>query len=54
MGASLLALHVESPRKLNVAQQTQLNKNINLAKQLGAEFITTSGDDMVKAILNIA
>jgi two-component system, OmpR family, sensor histidine kinase KdpD len=54
MGASLLALHVESPRKLNVAQQTQLNKNINLAKQLGAEFFTTSGEDMVKAILNIA
>ncbi len=54
MGASLLALHVESPRKLNDAQQTQLSKNINLAKQLGAEFITTSNDDMVKAILNIA
>jgi two-component system sensor histidine kinase KdpD len=54
MGASLLALHIESPRKLNTAQQLQLSKNINLAKQLGAEFITTSGDNKVKAILNIA
>jgi len=54
MGASLLALNVESPRKLNTNQQSQLTKNINLAKQLGAEFITTSGDDIVKAILSVA
>jgi two-component system sensor histidine kinase KdpD len=54
MGASLLALYVESPGKLNKQQQEQLTKNINLAKQLGAEFITTSNTDVVKAILNIA
>ncbi|MCK9401357.1 MAG: sensor histidine kinase KdpD [Bacteroidales bacterium] len=54
MGATLLALYVESPRKLTVAQEEQLNKNINLAKQLGAEFRTISGDDLVKAILNAA
>lgn len=53
MGASLLALYVEPIRKLSPAQQEQLNKNINLAQQLGAEFITTSGDDIVKAILTI-
>ncbi len=54
MGATLLALYVESPRKLNAAQEEQLNKNINLAKQLGAEFRTVSGDDLVKAILSVA
>lgn len=54
MGATLLALYVESPRKLTKAQEEQLSKNINLAKQLGAEFRTISGDDMVKAILSVA
>ncbi len=54
MGATLLALFIETPRKLSTSQQEQLTKNINLAKQLGAEFLTTSGDDLVKAILNIA
>jgi two-component system, OmpR family, sensor histidine kinase KdpD len=54
MGASLLALYVESPRKLSASQEEQLNKNINLAKQLGAEFRTVSGDDLVKVILSVA
>jgi two-component system sensor histidine kinase KdpD len=54
MGATLLALYVESTRKLSPAQEEQLNKNINLARQLGAEFRTISGDDPVKAILNVA
>jgi two-component system, OmpR family, sensor histidine kinase KdpD len=54
MGASLLALYVESPSKLNKQQKEQLTKNINLAKQLGAGFMTTSNTDVVKAILNIA
>jgi len=54
MGATLLALYVESPRKLTSAQEGQLNKNIKLAKQLGAEFRKISGDDLVKAILSVA
>lgn len=54
MGATLLALYVETPNKLSAEQQEQLSRNINLAKQLGAEMLTTSGDDLVKAILNIA
>lgn len=54
MGATLLALYVESPRKLTAAQEQQLNKNIKLAKQLGAEFRTISGDDLVSAILSVA
>jgi two-component system sensor histidine kinase KdpD len=54
MGATLMALYVESTRKLTAAQEEQLNKNINLARQLGAEFRAVSGDDLVKAILNVA
>jgi two-component system, OmpR family, sensor histidine kinase KdpD len=54
MGASLLALYIESSKQLNDQQKEQLTKNISLAKQLGAEFITTSGNDLVKAILSVA
>ncbi len=54
MGATLHALYVEMPSKLSAEKQEQLSKNINLAKQLGAELLTTSGDDLVKAILNTA
>ena len=54
LSARLLALNVETPKPLNQKQKDQLNKNISLAKQLGAEFITTSGSDIVKAILTVA
>jgi two-component system sensor histidine kinase KdpD len=54
MGASLTALYVETAKPLNADQKIQLSKNLNLARQLGAEIITTSGDDLVKAILTIA
>ena len=54
LSTSLLALNVETPKPLNQKQKDQLNKNISLAKQLGAEFITASGSDIVKAILTVA
>jgi two-component system sensor histidine kinase KdpD len=54
MGATLLAVYVESTRRLSPVQQEKLNENINLAKQLGAEFITTSGNDLVRTILDIS
>jgi len=54
MGASLTALYVESTKPLNADQKQQLSKNLGLARQLGAEIISTSGDDLVKAILTIS
>jgi two-component system sensor histidine kinase KdpD len=54
MEADLLALYVEIPQKLNESQKEQLTKNINLAKHMGAEYVTTSGNDLVKAILTVA
>jgi two-component system, OmpR family, sensor histidine kinase KdpD len=54
MGATLLALYVESPKKLNQSQRDQLNRNIALARQLGAEFLTSSGEDIVRVILETA
>jgi len=53
MGATLLALYVETTKKLSPSQNDQLNKNIKLARHLGVEFITTSGDDIVRSILDI-
>jgi two-component system, OmpR family, sensor histidine kinase KdpD len=54
MGASLTALYVETTKPLNSDQKQQLSKNQRLARQLGAEIISTSGDDLVKAILTIS
>lgn len=54
MGATLLTLYVESTKKLSLSQQDQLNRNINLARHLGIEFITTSGNDIVRSILDTA
>ena len=54
MGASLTTLYVETPKPLDKDQKEQLGKNLKLARQLGAEIMTTSGDDIVKAILSVA
>ncbi len=54
MGASLLALYVEPVKPLDEHQRVQLGKNLALARQFGAEIITTSGEDLVKAILRVA
>ena len=52
-GSNTSSLYVESTKKLSPSQQDQLNKNINLARHLGVEFITTSGNDIVRSILDI-
>ena len=52
--APWLAVYVESSRPLTQAQQNQLNANLSLARQLGAEVITTVDDDLVRGLLRIA
>ncbi|MDP4281808.1 MAG: sensor histidine kinase KdpD [Bacteroidota bacterium] len=54
MGAQLVAAHFEPSKTLSKEEQEQLNKNIILARQLGAEFISTSGNNQVSAILKLA
>jgi two-component system sensor histidine kinase KdpD len=54
MGADIVALHVENTQVLTEAQQEQLEKNIDLARQFGAEMIVTSGTDFVSTILDVA
>jgi two-component system sensor histidine kinase KdpD len=54
MGASIEAIYVETLHKLTPKESDQLDKNINLAKQLGVKFRIITNYDIVKAIVNFA
>jgi two-component system sensor histidine kinase KdpD len=54
MGADLQAVYVESAYKLDPKESEQLNKNINLARQLGIKFRIVTNSDTVKAIVDFA
>ncbi len=49
-----LAVHVESPRSLSEAAQARLSKNLDTARELGAEVITTTDEDLARGLLRIA
>jgi len=54
MGASIQAIYVETLHKLTPKEHDQLEKNINLAKQLGIKFRIITNYDVVKAIVDFA
>lgn len=54
MDSDLQAVYVETSHKLSSAQSDQLNKNINLARQLGIKFRIITNRDMVKAVVDFA
>jgi len=54
MEASWIAVHIETPAQLTEEQKLKLKKNLELAKELGAEIVTTSDNDIVKGIFRIA
>ncbi len=54
MGAQIQALYVEKNLKLTDQQREQLDKNINLAKQLGIKVRITTNNDLVKAIIDFS
>lgn len=54
MGADLQAVYVETSYKLSPKESEQLNKNINLARQLGVKFRFITNNDMVKGIVDFA
>jgi two-component system, OmpR family, sensor histidine kinase KdpD len=54
MGANIQAIYVETSHKLTPKEHEQLDKNINLAKQLGIKFRIITNYDTVKAIVNFA
>lgn len=53
LDAPWIALHVDTGISLNDADQAQLVKNLNLAKELSAELITTTEADVASALRRI-
>jgi len=54
MGANIQALYVETQHQLTNKEREQLDRNINLAKQLGIKFRIVTNSDRVKAIVDFA
>jgi two-component system sensor histidine kinase KdpD len=54
MEASWIVVNIEGPRPLSQEEQTRLTRYIALARQLGAEVITTPGRDVAEALLRVA
>jgi two-component system, OmpR family, sensor histidine kinase KdpD len=54
MNTSWAAVFVETSAKLTEEETEQLSKNIKLAKELGAEIITTSDEEIASALLRVA
>jgi two-component system, OmpR family, sensor histidine kinase KdpD len=54
MGADLQALYVETSHDLSPREREQLDKNINLIRQLGIKFRIITNNDLVKAIVDFA
>lgn len=54
MGADIQAIYVETSHKVNAKESELLNKNINLARQLGIKFRLITSNDIVKAIVDFA
>ena len=54
MGANIQAIYVETLHKLTPTEEEQLNKNLNLAKQLGIKSRIVTNNDVVKAIVDFA
>lgn len=48
-----VAVHVESSQALPAPGQAQLEKNLAAARELGAEVIATTDDDLVRGLLRI-
>jgi two-component system, OmpR family, sensor histidine kinase KdpD len=54
MEASWIVANIERPRPLSQEEQTRLTRYLALARQLGAEVISTAGHDVGEALLRIA
>jgi two-component system sensor histidine kinase KdpD len=54
MDASWVAVHVETARPLSQAAASQLASNIALARELGAEILTTADEDIAAALIRVA
>ncbi len=52
--ASWLAVNVETSQPLSEDAKAQLARNLTLARELGAQVITTAGEDIVRALVRVA
>jgi two-component system sensor histidine kinase KdpD len=52
--APWLAVYVEPPSTLSSEDQNRLTKHLASARELGAQVITTSDDDLVRGLLRVA
>lgn len=52
--APWLAVYVETSRPLSETEQSRLANNLAAARQLGAEVITTTDEDVVQGLLHVA
>jgi two-component system sensor histidine kinase KdpD len=54
MEASWIVVNIERPQPLSEEEQTRLTRYLALARQLGAEVISTAGTDVGEALLRVA
>ncbi|MGA9363939.1 MAG: sensor histidine kinase KdpD [Bacteroidota bacterium] len=54
MDASWIAVHVETAKRLSASREAQLTKNLNLARELGAEIIVTADEDIADGLVRVA
>jgi two-component system sensor histidine kinase KdpD len=54
MDAPWAAIYVETSAPMSEEEKTRLTKNLSLARQLGAEVVMTTGDDVASALLAAA
>jgi len=52
-GLPWIALYVETPGFFSDEEEAQLTRNLSLARELGAEVITTTATDLVRGILRV-
>jgi len=53
LNAEWLAVHIQSSRPTTTAT-SQLTRNLDLARELGAEVVTTADEDVVRGVLRVA
>jgi two-component system sensor histidine kinase KdpD len=54
MDATWIAVYVESSKALSDEEKKQLNNNIKLAGELGAEIVTTADEHIARALIRVA
>lgn len=52
--ASWTAVYIKTSQALSEAEQQRLTHNLDLARSLGGEIVTSAGDDVTEALLQVA